>query len=191
MPRGALATAVGPPGSGKTTLACEIAFAAAQTTGSGLVLTTLSETSTKLIAHLRSFRFFDPDLVGIKLRFLSVEPILGKGLSATADEMVAIARNAQASLIVLDGFRGVRESDVNLQAARRFLYTVGTRLGVLDTTTLITSEMRPHDPKIFTDATTADVIIGLHYSREAVRQGRAREVVKVRGGQILPGASWR
>ncbi len=187
MPRGALAIVVGPPGSGKTTLACQIAFAAAEAGGSALVLTALSETSTKLIGHLHSFRFFDPLAVGNTIQFLSMEHMLAGGLSATADEMVAIVRQARARLVVLDGFRGVRESEREVQAARRFLYTVGARLGMLGTTTVITSEAQPHDSEFFTEATTADVIVGLHYGLEGVRQRRALEVVKVRGARILPG----
>src|SRR5690348_15748365 len=187
MPRGALAIVVGPPGSGKTTLACQIAFAAAEAGGSALVLTALSETSTKLIGHLHSFRFFDPLAVGNTIQFLSMEHMLAGGLSATADEMVAIVRQARARLVVLDGFRGVRESEREVQAARRFLYTVGARLGMLGTTTVITSEAQPHDSEFFTEATTADVIVGLHYGLEGVRQRRALEVAKVRGARILPG----
>lgn len=187
LPRGALAIVVGPPGSGKTTLACQVAFEVARSRGPALVLTALSETSTKLLVHLRSFHFFDPELVADKIQFLSMEHMLGKGLDATADEMVAIVRQARASLVVLDGFRGVRESELETQAARRFLYSVGARLGVLGVTTLITSEAQPHDPEFFTEATTADVIVGLHFSLEGVRQRRGLEVVKVRGGRLLPG----
>ena len=187
MPRGALAIVVGPPGSGKTTLACQIAFEVARDRGHALVLTALSETSTKLIAHLHGFHFYDPELVGSQIQFLSMEHVLGEGLEKTADEMVAIAHQARAALVVLDGFRGIRESELEAQAARRFLYSVGARLGVLGTTTLITSESQPHDPEFFTEATTADVIIGLHYTLEGVRHRRGLEVVKVRGAGILPG----
>lgn len=187
VPRGALAIVVGPPGSGKTTLACQMAFETARSRGSVLVLTALSETSTKLLIHLRGFHFFDPKLVGDKIQFLSMEHMLGGGLAATADEMVAIARKLRASLVVLDGFRGVRESEVETQAARRFLYSVGARLGVLGVTTVITSEAEPHDPEFFTEATTADVIVGLHSRLEGVRQLRGLEVVKVRGAPIMPG----
>jgi hypothetical protein len=38
-------------------------------------------------------------------------------LEATADERVAIARQARADLVVRDGFHGVRESALDTQAA--------------------------------------------------------------------------
>jgi circadian clock protein KaiC len=55
------------------------------------------------------------------------------------------------------------------------------------TTTIITSEADPRDPAFFPEATTADIIIGLHYDVVGVQQRRAIEAVKVRGANPLPG----
>src|SRR5437764_3758225 len=61
LPRGALMLVVGAPGSGKTTLALQMAFAAARAGRRVLILTALSEPTNKLIAHLRTFTFFTED----------------------------------------------------------------------------------------------------------------------------------
>jgi circadian clock protein KaiC len=187
IPRGTLVIVVGPPGSGKTTLANQMAFAAARNGRKAMVLTALSEPTSKLIAHLRSFTFYDDELVGDMVQFLSLQQFLPDGLESTGDELVAAARRARAGYVVLDGFRGVRGVDVDPQAARQVLYDVGTTLSVLGTTTLITSEADPRDPAFFPEATTADLIVGLHYSLWGVRQWRGIEAIKVRGGAPLSG----
>jgi circadian clock protein KaiC len=187
VPRGTLVIVVGPPGSGKTTIANQMAFAAARAGRRAMVLTALSEATSKLIMHLRSFTFYDDDLVGDMVQFLSLQQFLPGGLEMTGDELVAAARRSRAGYVVLDGFRGVRGVDGDPQSAREFLYNVGTTLSVLGTTTLITSEADPRDPAFFPEATTADLIIGLHYTLVGARQWRGIEAIKVRGGAPLSG----
>lgn len=187
IPRGSLVIVVGPPGSGKTTLANQMAFASARNGRRAIVLTALSEPTSKLIAHLSSFRFYDDELVGEEIQFLSLQQFLTGGLEATGDELVAAARRSRAGFVVLDGFRGVRGADIDPQSARQFLYDIGTTLSVLGTTTVITSEADPRDPAFFPEATTGDVILGLHYDLVGVRQWRGIEAVKVRGAAPLSG----
>ncbi len=187
IPRGALALIVGPPGSGKTTLASQIAFAFARTGRGTIIFTGLSEPVSKLIGHLSSFTFFEEDQVARAVQFLSLEQFLAGGLEKTGDEIVTLAHRAHARFVVLDGFAAMRGVDIQSEAARRFLYDVGTRLSVLGVTTAITSEMNPHDPSFFSEATTADVIIGLHVEALGVRRQRKLEIIKVRGARPLPG----
>lgn len=187
VPRGGLVLIMGVPGSGKTTIASQMAFAAARAGKTVLLLTALSEPTNKLLAHLASFTFFDRDLIGGPIQVLSLQQVLPGGLKATSDEVRAMVRQHQASLVMLDGFRGMRSVEHDPQGARELLYTLGTSLGTRGTTLLVTSETDPRDPTFFPETTTADVILGLHYRLEGVRQQRGLEVIKARGSAPMPG----
>jgi circadian clock protein KaiC len=164
-----------------------MAFAAARTGRRALLLTALSESTNKLLTHLRTYDFCDEDLLGDAVQAFSIEQFLGEGLALSAERVVALARQERADLVVLDGFRGLQAAAADPAAARAFLYTVGTALSVPGTTTVITTEAAPRDASLFPEATTADVLLGLHYTLVGVRPWRALEVIKVRGAAQLPG----
>lgn len=71
----------------------------------------------------------------------------------------------------------------------QFLYDVGATLGTLGVTTIITSEADPRDPTFFPETTAADVILGMHYTLQGVRQRRGLEVVKAHACASLRPAS--
>jgi circadian clock protein KaiC len=187
VPRGALMLIIGAPGSGKTALASQIAFNAARAGKSALILTALSESTSKLIEHLGAFSFFDPEMIGGPLQFLSLQHVMTQGFVATRDEVLRMARQVKAQLLVLDGFRSLRDAEQNPTGARQFLYDVGTALGTLGTLTIVPSEAEPRDPLLYPETTTADIILGLHYDLPGGRQRRALEVIKIRGIAPLPG----
>lgn len=187
VPSSALIMVVGPPGSGKTTLAAQMAFGAAAAGTRVLIFTALSEPPSKLVAHLRSFTFFDEALIGGAVRILSLEQFLPDGLASTGDELLALTREERVGLVVLDGFSGLRGADAHPQTARQFLHHVGSTLGTRAATTIITSEANPGDPILFPEATTADLIIGLHFQLDGMRRRRGIEVIKVRGRAEVPG----
>jgi circadian clock protein KaiC len=121
LPRGSMAVVLGVPGSGKMTLASQIAFTAAHAGKTALILTALSESTTMLISHLSTFSFFPRRLIGGPVQFLrqflSLQSVLPQGLSATSDLFIAEARRVKANLVLLDGFRGMRSVDADPQAA--------------------------------------------------------------------------
>ena len=185
--RGTLAIGVGRPGSGKTTLALQVAFAAASAGRQVLILTALSEPPSKLLAHLSAYDFYDPTLVGGRIKLLSLQPFLSGGLAHASTAMIDLVRAEQATLVVLDGFSGMRATGSDPRSGRQFMFEVGTALSAQGTTTIITTEAEIRDPQFFPEATTADTIIGMHFGVEDERQRRRLEVVKARGATPLSG----
>lgn len=145
------------------------------------MLTAYSEPASKLIDHMRPFAFFDEDLLGETISVLSLQQYLSRGLEATAEEIVNEARRRRDRLVVIDGFRGISAAPGPAGAARQFLYHLGLALAQLGATTLVTTEAEPRNAALFAEATTADVLIAMHYRLLGVRARRAIEVVKVRG----------
>lgn len=117
IPQGALSIIVGPPGSGKTTLACQIAFSAAKRGESVMLLTALSEPTTTLLSHLRSYNFFDATLIGSTVQVYSLKQFLPQGVAATSQEIVAAVRQTNAQVVVLDGFQSIRSMEPDFEFA--------------------------------------------------------------------------
>jgi len=90
----------GDPGSGKTILCSQIAFAHAAR-GQNVVLATIaSESQDKLIEELRGFTFFDPERVGRELFLVSVYPALQKGPKEAKDLLLRTMKDRKAKLVL-------------------------------------------------------------------------------------------
>jgi circadian clock protein KaiC len=187
LPKGSLSIIIGPPGSGKTTLASQIAFAVAKRGLPVMILTALSEPTSTLLAHLSSYTFFDASLIGSTVQVYSLQQFLPQGVAATSQEILAAVRQTKAHLVVLDGFQSIRSIEPDFEPTRRLLYDLGARMSLRGTTTLITTEADFHDPSLFPEMTTGDVLIGLYFKTIGVRAFRNLEVIKVRGRAPLVG----
>lgn len=184
---GAMVFLVGAPGSGKTITAQQIAFHSAARGGTALYFTALSEPHTKLISHIRDFAFYDERLLGSRLQFLNLEQALRQGAEETADAVVQMARSERATLVVLDGFRGVVDFVGSPIRVREFLYQLGAKLAIVGATSLLTFEAEPRDVALHPEMTAADVVIGMSYRPYRVGHRRQIEVIKARGSAIMPG----
>src|ERR671934_1742225 len=76
IPRGSGVFVSGLPGTGKTILSQQAAFANAQAGRTCLYLTTLSEPPVKMLRFLQDFTFFHPDLFDTKVLYSDVGTVL-------------------------------------------------------------------------------------------------------------------
>jgi circadian clock protein KaiC len=95
----------------------------------------------------------------------------------------------RARLVVLDGFRalGPLLGAEDRQAGVRFLYHLGTKLGLLGATTMVLVEGDVRDPASPAELGVVDVLLALHTETHAGRDRRLLQVWKRRGGKPLAG----
>ncbi len=184
----ALVAIVGPPGAGKTVLASHILFQAVQSGSRGLILTAYAEDHTKLLGHLRPFAFFNEAVVGDTVTLVSLPSLLGMTIDTATSAIIRTIRESEARVVVLDGFQGIADHMGDIVALRRLLAAVATQLSYLNVTLLLTLTGTVRDEQIITGMTSADVVLGLHYSLDGLLHTRRLEVLKQRGRAQLPGA---
>jgi circadian clock protein KaiC len=178
---------IGAPGTGKTILAQQIAFHGASRGEAALILTAFSETHDKLLAHSQGLRFFAPELIGDLIQFTSLTDVLRQGADETIEAIVATAREQRARLVILDGFRGMREILAQQGQIVQFLYTLGAKLALLGATTLIVVEGDSDESARYPELTVCDAIIALRRRLQGNRSRRLLEVVKIRGAALIEG----
>ena len=101
---------IGPPGSGKTVLGQQLAFAGARRGEVALYFTGFSETYDKLLAHSQSLTFFAAELIGEQVHLASLPDLLEQGPMVAEEAVVETARSRRAALVILDGFGSSADS---------------------------------------------------------------------------------
>src|SRR5437764_2008221 len=92
LPQGSMVFLVGGPGVGKTILAQQLSFQAARAGRPVQFLTTLSEPHDKLLAFLRSFAFFDPEIVGNGIELINLQSLMAASSEETVESIVYAVR---------------------------------------------------------------------------------------------------
>lgn len=159
---------VGPPGSGKTTLAHQIMFALATPERRAVYFTVVGEPPLKMLRYQQQYDFFDLDRVDESIRFVSVGQDVANG---TLDQLLKrIVEEVEATtpgLVFVDSFRTVAraaeeagDGGLDLQ---NFVQQLAIRLTGWEATTFLIGEYQEteeHDP-VFT---VADGLLWLHQS---------------------------
>ncbi len=111
---------VGPPGSGKTTLAHQIMFALATRERPALFFTVLGEPPLKMLRYQQQFSFFDLDKINESIRFVNLSDDVATGnfeqvLARITQEVEAFS----PALVFVDSFRSVMlEAQTPIRTAR-------------------------------------------------------------------------
>lgn len=186
LPAGSLYLIQGLAGSGKTTLACQIGFNHARQGKKVLVLTLLAESHAKMINHFRSFSFFDESVIGQQMMFFSAYTSLVKGgLRDLLHLIIATMSEQQPSILIIDGFRSVRDSSATDLALSEFMHSLNSLVSSMGCTTFLLSPVEGN----VTDSenTLVDGVIELGQHEQGMGVIRELQLFKVRGAKHLLG----
>src|SRR4051812_14928481 len=176
----------GLPGTGKTALAAQIAFAHAAA-GRPVVFATVGESHGKLIDGLQGFSFFQKDRMGRDFYMVSAQAWVKKGVKELREVLVLSVRERKARLLVLDGLNVVREAWRDEPQLRELVNELGAGLAQSDCAALLTSSEPLSTALTRPEASAADEVIGLSAALHDGRRTRKLEVAKLTGRSGLDG----
>ena len=181
----------GAPGSGKTTLAHQIAFANATAQKPALYFTVLGEPAIKMLRYQQQYTFFDAAKLGNALRFTNLaDVVLERDLDAVFEAITNQVTTLNPSLVVVDSFRTVvrqavsRASELEMQA---FIQRLAQFLTSWQATTFLVGEYAPEEIRDNPVFTVADGLLWLSQVAERNSVVRKLQIMKLRGQDSVPG----
>ncbi|MBB1159866.1 MULTISPECIES: ATPase domain-containing protein [Amycolatopsis] len=178
----------GAPGSGKTVLAQQYAFANADPARPVVYFSTLTEPLTKITQFLDGLEFCAPDRIGTSVLFEDLGDVVTEGgLNAGLARLTEIATRTRCGILVVDSIKALRYGSQDQAAYTRFLYELAGRLSALATSTLWLAEYDSAELASSAEFTIADATIALSTQASGQRTNRALQVLKLRGSTFLPG----
>src|ERR1051325_7402136 len=181
----------GTPGSGKTTLAHQIAFANGTAKNPALYFTVLGEPTVKMLRYQQRFSFFDASMLGKALRFINLsDMMLERDLTAVLDEITRQVTEANSKIVIVDSFRTAISRAVSggtEAEMQSFIQRLGQFLTSWEATTFLVGEYVPEEIRDNPLFTIADGLFWLSQMVERNSVVRKLQIIKLRGQESVPG----
>src|SRR4051794_25029369 len=130
LPRNGINLITGLPGSGKTILCHQFAFAGASEERPAIYLSTVSEPFEKILRYGQTLSFFDRDAIGRSVYYEDMGGVMSRedGLTAVTERIGALLKERRPGIIAIDSFKALAEFADDARAFRRFLHGLGALL---------------------------------------------------------------
>jgi circadian clock protein KaiC len=186
--KGSSYIAAGAPGAGKTILGNQICFNHIAAGGRAVYLTLLTESHGRMLAHLGTMSFFDPDAVAKTMHYVSGYDLLRKehlkGLLTLVRKEI---KRHRATLLVIDGLVRVGAFAGTVVEFKQFIHEMNVLLAFTGCTALLLTDSTAGDFG-YPARTMVDGLIELSDMMDGVRAVRELTVSKFRGSGYLRGA---
>lgn len=183
---GSLYLLEGLPGTGKTILANQIAFARAALGEDVLYVSLISESHGKLVHHLRSMAFFEEAAVGTRVTYVSgYRSLADEGLPGLLQFLAAGMRERRPSFLVLEGFSSAEYMLHKAFDLAQFMHELNALASALRCTTLLVT----HDQgaENHPDHTLVDGVLELTRVPQGRSTARHLSIYKIRGRDPILG----
>lgn len=185
--KGGIYLILGRPGAGKTILGNQLCFNHVAAGGRAVYVTLLVETHSHMMAHMSSFTFFNPEVIGDSVYYVSGYRVSEQDpLSEMLTFLQRLIQDRRATMLVLDGLDMVEELAVSDLAYREFLHKLHIYAATVGCTTFLLSHVYSANPS-HPEHVAVDGIVELQDNHVGLRAVRELEIRKFRGSDYLRG----
>jgi circadian clock protein KaiC len=188
VPENAICVVMGSPGTGKSILAEQIAFANASKERPALYLTTFSEPLEKFIANSQAYAFFESAKVGVELIYEDLgQELRAHGFASLPKAIAGLLAQRRPRILIIDSFKALSELGMSPQEARTVLFDLATLLANYECTTFLVGEYATETLTELPIFAIADCILSLQKHKLAGGEQRFLRVEKMRGSCFIAG----
>jgi circadian clock protein KaiC len=189
LPLNGINLIIGLPGSGKTMLSQQFAFAGATEERPAIYLSTVSEPFEKMLRYGQAVSFFDRDAIGRSVYYEDLGGAVGGegGLGAVTERIGLLIKERRPGIIAIDSFKALAAFAEDTQAFRRFLHDLAALLTAFPVTAFWIGEYSDEETRAAPEAAVADGIIALGTQSANERTLRRIQVIKLRGSEFHSG----
>ena len=188
LPANTITVLMGAPGTGKTILAEQFAFANASPDAPVLYLSTLSEPLEKFITHGQTHTFFDSLKVGDFVNFEDLGLLVREqGIEQLSEIVTNLLIERRPRYLIIDSIKALLELFHDRTASRVAMYDLATVLSSYQCTSILVGEYADDQRTELPEFAIADVVLQLIKVTTNVREQRFVRVEKLRGSDFIQG----